>query len=188
MNELIIQEDNRNNSIKLRKYSNRLVMSGIGIMVLGFWESLRAVMGVIFFRSLVFQYLSETAPFNDALSRYVYITFFVAIMSIFGTFSLLIHLYVGRCAVLDGRGKKKKRLYLFFALIFMLMSFGSQFLTDVSDTKEKSQIETDIDLAFATDLLDITLCLTCAEMLYCAARMRLLQRALRKEQQAKEAQ
>lgn len=192
----MLHPQNQIEYVKLRRYSNRLVMSGIGIMILGIWESIRMVMNIYLQRYSIWQFLKEQLPeISDGLPpeiahKTLLIIFcaFVIIIFLAYLFSLILHLYMGMSAIADGRQRKKKFFYLLLAVMIICLSFFSQKSTDQSLTADKTEAEQNLDTAFATDLLDITLCLTCAEMIYCAARMRLLKRKINNMEAMKGAQ
>ncbi len=185
MEEIIIQEDNQIDSVKLRRYSNRLVLSGWGIIVLGIWGSIRLIMGIVFYRNTIMNSISSELNVPIVELQNIIFAIFVIIILLVGLISFMIHLYIGGCAMLDGRGKKRKNLYLLFAAGLIMLSFLSQEATDNTAQNTTTQVQQDMDLAFATDLLDFTLCINCAEMIYCAARTKILRR--KRKRQIKEA-
>ena len=171
-------EKNSPDHIKLRRYSDRLAMSGWGVMVLGLWEAIRALMGVYLNRKLLFDFLYENITEVASEARELTIVFVIIILYIVYCFALLMHLYIGVSAMAEGRDKKRRNLYLFFAAAIVFLSLLS-FKTFLSGKEvQRSQMEMDVDTVFATALLDTAMCLTCIEMLYCAIRSRLLQRKI----------
>ncbi|MBQ9518927.1 MAG: hypothetical protein IJR59_03420 [Firmicutes bacterium] len=134
----IKEEDNRIESVKLRRYSDRLALSGWGVILLGIWESVRAAMSIYFNRAIIFDLIREglddtELPFMD-LAFALFVGFMVFIYGI----SLLIHLYIGKSAIADSKGKKKKNLYLVLAALVVLVSV---LLPGKKEVPEKEQAE-----------------------------------------------
>ena len=179
----VIQAENREEYVKLRKYGNKLAVSGWGVMILGIWGAVRAVMSMYIFRDEIIAVLFEEdiSPNEMVVAFTIFSIFIFAIYAV----SMLIHLYIGKCAIAEGKGKKKKNLYLVFAAVIVAFSLVSQSATEDEEQYVNTEEMADIDTAFATDLLDLTLSLSCAEMIYCAVRTRMLKRKIEKTAQTK---
>lgn len=178
MHDKMIYADNRKETVKLRMYSNRLIMSGWGIMLLGIWESVRATMSMYIYRREITDFMCEDLEITTHQERLVVFMVFVAAMTVAYFLGLLIHLYIGKSAISDGHGKKRRCFYLIPAIVIIMLSFMSQMSTEEPQQYETPQEIIVLDTAFATDLLDITLCLTCIEMIYCSARVHILRRKI----------
>ncbi len=196
MNEIVKCEENQIESVKLREYSNRLVLSGWGIVVLGAWEFVRIIMGMFLFRRQITEFISTQLEAPSDEVQYWVFALFVVIIIIVMAISLLFNIYIGKSAIADGRGKKRKNLYLLFAAGILVLAFLSvqaqmqqaETQEQQTETQEQSEEQSeeqewqDMDTVFVTNLLDFMLYLTCAEMLYCAARVRILRRKLRQKE------
>lgn len=173
MQESMTRAHNSAEDIKKREYANRLYMSGWGVMILGIWGAVRAVMSIYIYRSDIEEFLSDgdgTMEYKAAL--FAIVTVFVILIY---ALSLAVHLFIGTRAMAVGRGKKRRPIYLVLAALIIAFSIVPQMATSDEKMYENEADETVFDTEFATDLLDLTLCFACAEMIYCAARIKLLQ-------------
>lgn len=162
---------------KLRYHQNTMVIGGMGIIALGIWMILKEILVYIFEPENELRLIANTAIEVDASGEWViiFLGFFLMFVNIF-TFA--IHLYMGRRSILEGRGKDKKRNYLYpFVMV------GVLFLQLIMLIPEGTNIymeDTGLLDWIAMMFIDSTFLVILADTLFSVLRSRALLRKLEK--------
>ncbi|MBR5407705.1 MAG: hypothetical protein IK111_08685 [Lachnospiraceae bacterium] len=137
-----------NYKVKLRRYEDDLNIGGSGVIVMGMWAALKALME-LFLGSEKYIDLNEISddPGLRVLGAVVIFIMVTAILS----FIIMLHLYVGLNAIRASKGKKYRRGYLVMAVIMLILTVLS--LVAYKDKLKDIKV---IDNTLASLLVDIT--------------------------------
>ena len=177
-----IKADNKTDSIKLRRYSDRLVVCGLGYILFGAWDTVRNGTIMILERKHIYAFLRESVvetaqPLSEDTIRLIIYSVMLAFLVIFALISVLSHLFIGIRAIEEGRGRKKTSFYLLFTTFLLIMLIASHL--NMSKPATESTIPAlDNDTSLAVYVMDFSMALLSVELLYSAFRARLIKRRL----------
>lgn len=117
--------------------------------------------------------------FDDEISYKIrfWITLFILLLIIL--ISVIARVYVGRSAIAEGRGARRGNLYLFLAVIFIILSattVGESII--VTDTTENLGVFTP-DQSLSTIIIELTSMVMMIEMVISAIRVRKLRKSIK---------
>ena len=129
----------------LRKYQDDLNVSGTGVIIMGAWSIVRAVIEMFIGTNKMD--LDADDPTDMLISLIV--TFLV--VSILFSIIMMLHLYIGVNAIRASKGMDHKKGYLKATVFFLILSVASLVLyrDDLQDIKN-------IDTTIAAILVDLT--------------------------------
>lgn len=107
--------DERTIQKELRRNQYTLIITGAGVIIFGVWSLVKTLLLMVFAPSYMHTYFNPEDIWSDKLVMTI-IYIIVVLISIIG---LLIQLYIGRSAIKEARGKRKRSLYLVIAVIEM---------------------------------------------------------------------
>ncbi len=160
-------------AVDIRRYSNRLMVTGAGIMVLGVWSLVKTVM-VAAFRTddslhvMFNEIMTETE--GDTYKAIVVFIVAAAIVLVVATVILSFHFYVFVNASREGRGGKKKNLYLVVAGLMICVSVFSMVSLIINFRSGESGI---FD-TFVSLVLEVTSFILLVELMHAAVKVRKL--------------
>ena len=131
--------------VKLRKYRNNMVTSGWAVVVLCSWDVIRLVLS-LFCDSSYKEVFSEMLNIDDRLLFIFVLVFTLLFLGII----LFFQLVAGLGGVSEGKGGKKRNVYLVFCVMAFLMSAYSVW-SSVSDITRYS-----FELTMSSLILDLT--------------------------------
>ena len=102
-----------------RKYLNAVYVSGIAVIAFGIWDMIKIILGMISFSSNYLQTNPSGKP--ESTLRIAFDVVWIAIALII-VISLSLRLYVGRSAMSEGKGNKKKAVYLVVAAVMTVVN------------------------------------------------------------------
>lgn len=140
-----------NNKVLLRRYEDDLNVGGLGVIVLGAWSVVKAIMQL--FTMIKSSALELEA--DDELTQTLGVILFTVIFLLVLLLIMQVHLYVGLNAMKAARGQKHKRGYVVWAVIALAL----QFLSYISYGNMFKDIA-NIDTTLASLLVDITMTYT----------------------------
>ena len=135
-----------NNAALLRRYEDDLYVSGTGVLIMGLWGVIKAVL--LSFSEYKDLYHVETGDPKNDLFVTVFTVIFMAVILIL---ILWFHAYVGLNAMRAAKGKKYKKGYYTGAIILLIL-LVSTFYSYVEMFKDLVKIDTNI----ASVLVDLT--------------------------------
>jgi hypothetical protein len=161
------QANNSIEEIQFRKYSKRLVISGLAMIMLSVWSFFRFGLEVYSERKLLVRIMTravEQTPdmtLDDGLFLLKVILVFLLIALFF---SVLFHLFIGIMPLRDGLGKKSLAIYLLLVVMVAQSAFYSigdfngpvstlSRLTEGAGEEETEELSEDLE--DPEDLLDI---------------------------------
>ncbi len=138
-----------------RKYGNSLVVSGSGVIIFGVWSVLKIFEEIIIGDVEFFDLVTAGNADVPKLRAIMPVVFAIIIMAV-----LFIHYRVGRAAILVGREKKKKFLYLIIAALMFFSTvadFGRFFASEVELIRQD-------DTTIAAFFVDVAFCFALFDM------------------------
>ncbi len=159
-------------NIRLRKYSNRLYMSGLGMITFSIWSVVRYIVMIIQDKELVKSLVVEGDHTKEQLFwGYMVLLVFVLIVLVL---IMMVPIYIGRCAMKIGRGKKKRKsvFYIIITILF-LISMIIPYLEG-----DNSELSYGIILSIVAIIIDLTMAFACIEIIYCGIRLRKLDKRI----------
>lgn len=180
-----MQERNDPNRIRLRKYENTLTVSGVAVIAFGLWSIIKS--GLYFITGNVdvlsaFETESDVQGLEEIIgtggAHVVADTIFLGVLFAFLSVDVLIRVYVGRSAVLDGRRVKRGNvLYVILACI-LIVPLASEFITGFIPQENQAASVSDLDTVLASRLLDATSLAALLEMVFASIQVRHLRKKL----------
>ena len=141
---------------KIRKYSHDIYISGLGVVILGFWSLVKTVL-------LITAGTIQSYNFDDyeGVAKIIGITLFWIFLAIASGFVLIIHLFIGVNAMKVGRGERRKKRFLivcFLLMLFTILEIPGYFIHVMTD-------ET-IDTVLASVIVNLTMIYLLGDILY----------------------
>ena len=141
---------------KIRKYSHDIYISGLGVVILGFWSLVKTVL-------LITAGTIQSYNFDDyeGVAKIIGITLFWIFLAIASGFVLFIHLFIGVNAMKVGRGERRKKRFLivcFLLMLFTILEIPGYFIHVMTD-------ET-VDTVLASVTVDLTMLYLLGDILY----------------------
>ena len=173
--------DNDPKQIAIRKYQNTLIVVGTGIILFGAWTVVKVLGSFFMLREetvAAMRKLSGEAIDELPDSVVFYIT--LAVVLLIMLISLAVRSYVGLSAISEGRGRKRRRLYLPLAVIMIIsgiMSFVTSFFV-VNGENALGALSQDTTLSGL--IIELTSIVMLTEMVVSAVRIRKLKHADKK--------
>ena len=133
-----------NDTIKLRRYKNDLYVSGTGVIIMGAWSVIKALMEIILGPEDYF----DMGDIEPDYRPYVLVISVVFVL-LFMLLILAVHLYIGMNAAKAARGMDHKKGYIAGSIILLI-------LTLISFTSYANDDPEDIDTTIASILVDLT--------------------------------
>ena len=157
---------NDENSVRIRKYSNRLTMAGRAVIIFGLWSSLRVVILALLGMDDTFSDSFNVA--RDLAANVENKAAVYAIATVVVVFALvipfLINLFIGRRAIMEGTGKKSTTVYLVVAALLLALTIFSLIYGGSEDEF--------YEIWIASIIVDITLCGAYIDVIYSAIRLK----------------
>ena len=169
---------------KLRQYEHILAISGVGVVAFGLWSVVKAVLYFILFpnEEVEEQILSEGfSSMEDAgLSDQHALIIIIIIVLVLMNLDFLLRLYVGKSAVADGRGTRKKRfVYVVWAMLIAAGLIFNMVSRWIMIGKGEASIWSNLtDADSVSMIIDATSLLAVIELIVAAFMVRKLRREL----------
>ena len=142
-------EKNDKLDIRYRRISNSLVVSGLGVIFFGLWSVIKVFAEMALGELDLFGFLMSDLEDTWQMRLMMYAVF-VAVIA----FVVLLHYYIGLCAIRVGTGKKNRYLYLILAVFLLALDiFG--FLPYF---KAAEMPQNQVDVTIASLFVDIANC------------------------------
>ena len=154
----------------LRRKQNMLVNSGGGVILLGLWSIIKGLLTVY----LQFDDIVEPQMLTELGENAVFLKPIMIVMSFIGLgFVLLLRLFVGLNAYREGRGRRFRRTYPFFAIILFLLGL----IGFILELRVLFSSDSAKDTTLATLLLDLASLFILFQTLAAVFSVRRLQKA-----------
>lgn len=101
---------------KLRRYQDDLRISGMGVIAFGIWSVLKSFLGLFLMPK---EKVLGSAP---AESGGIVLVLALIMLGMVAAVDVGLRIYVGRCAMAESSGGKKKKLYVAVTIILMVLS------------------------------------------------------------------
>ncbi|MCR4589489.1 MAG: hypothetical protein K5668_01545 [Lachnospiraceae bacterium] len=132
---------------ELRRYEDDLNVSGTGVVILGAWSVIRALIEIATNAKEIF----KTAEINTFFEKVVAVVIILGVIGIISFIIMKVYLYIGLNAMRAAKGKPHKKGYLAAAIIITVISVLS-----LSSYIDNIQVLKNIDTTIASFLVDIT--------------------------------
>lgn len=174
--------------IELRKHQNNLVIVGTGVIIMGFWSVAKSIMMCTIdkgkLETLVEKLVNESG-YDKEIASYITVSnvmLLATIITLLVTFTgLSVRMYIGKCALAEGKGKKRGNLYLLMAIllaltngIFLLFNIYSIISTEEASLGTAMNIANDI----VTIIVDLTCLITTLVMIRSVIKLRKITKKL----------
>lgn len=161
--------------ITIRKAQNTLIVVGTGTILFGIWTAVRMFGRLFMLRDETVETMrrlaGETiAQFSDSDVFIITIIATVFFMLLF----LCVRTFVGLSALAEGRGLRRRRLYLPIAAIMIISYFVSFFINFFTVTEENNLGVLMPQTTFSGLIIDLTSIIMLTEMIVSAIRIRKL--------------
>lgn len=147
--------------VKMRRYQNLLMISGLGVIAFGLWTILKTIL-------LLFVKENTLAELPDSLARVIFIVVLVVVLAV----DFLFRLFIGLSARAEGQGKKKGYAYIVFAILLAIFSLASVVLI-FFDVGETSILELTVSV-----IVEVTSLIVVIELLVAAFTVKKLRKEL----------
>ena len=174
---------NEPQQIELRKQEDTLRTVGGGILLMSLWTLGRTFVLLYINRNdIVNLVLHAIGAEGAGLSRDAVYAAAVIIIGILTGMISLLYIYVGMCAVAEGRGKRRGVVYIVLALLMVLGRVPDLFMFSMEE--ESAQLYTLLGegLSLSSYLINLTAIIMLAQMVYSAFRVRRLSKALARKE------
>ena len=153
---------------KIRKNQSKLICSGAAVIAFGLWSIVRVFL-MRFMDPISLEQFWD-APDNIPQEDFYFLIFVVLL--VFLVIDLLLRLYIGLSAIREGKGKRKRIVYVVVAFLYGLLSAVSdpQYFIETA--------ESEITLTgVAMTVVDLTSCIAMFEIVVSSVRLRRLQKS-----------
>ena len=155
--------------IQLRKNQDTLKIVGLGVMAFGAWSIVRAILyTTLQWNSIIENMVEQELSAKTAGIMYVIVS--VMIMAV----EIAIRLYIGRSAIAEGKGERKRSGYIVVAFLIALMDLSLMFFFFIL-LGTRTEISLD---ALVTMFVELTSTVILLEMCQSAIRVRKLRRQI----------
>ncbi len=101
---------------KIRQYQHNLIYSGAATILFGVWGIVKACM-ILFLNESSYDLVESVQGLPIEV---MYIIFGIVFFFLFGI-AMLFRLYIGISAIQEGRGRKKRRIYVIITFLYLLV-------------------------------------------------------------------
>ena len=155
--------------IQLRKNQDTLKIVGLGVMAFGAWSIVRTILyTTLQWNSIIENMVEQELSAKTAGIMYIIVS--VMIMAV----EIAIRLYIGRSAIAEGKGERKRSGYIVVAFLIALMDLSLMFFFFIL-LGTRTEISLD---ALVTMFVELTSTVILLEMCQSAIRVRKLRRQI----------
>ncbi len=160
----------------IKKCESNIVISGTWFVLFGLWSVLKLVISMIYSEDGIRKILGEM-EFDTEFDKVVIVLGFI----IFAIIILTVHAYIGMKAISYGRGRKRRKFFLFVAggvLALTVWGIPSYF----KDCQEGHVISMIDDTKIAAMLVDLVVLYILLDMIISVIRLGIYNRKLREKE------
>ena len=154
--------------LQLRKNQSDLAAIGLGVIAYGVWSVIKTVLYTARDRG------SVLAPIEGDKTQ---LLIFWAALGVMLAVELALRLYVGRCAIVEGRGRKSRKAYIVLALLMAISSFAMLALLVYAQVR--LNVYTGIENEVVAVIVELTSDVLLAELAIAALRVKHLRKKQR---------
>ena len=174
--------------ILIRKSQNTLIVVGMGTILFSVWTAVKMLGTLFLLKDETVAAVRRIADENSlAVSDKLIFQIVLVFAVLFMLVSVGIRTHIGLAAVSEGRGRRRRKGYLIFAAIIIIVNVLAFTMNIISDTQESfGALSTDTSLS--SFVIELTSVVMLTEMIVSAvrlrkARLRVSQSAVHKEQE-----
>ena len=162
-------QENDELQIQLRKNQDTLKIVGMGVMAFGAWSVVKTILSTTFRWSSITEEMAITEVDNRIMGAV-----FLLITAAFLAAEIAIRLYIGRAAIAEGNGERRRPGYI--AVTFVITVLGLT-MTIISIAVPGLRKEPGLEV-LASLFVELTSAVVALEMCWAAIRVRKLRRQL----------
>jgi hypothetical protein len=159
--------------IQLRKNQDTLKIVGLGVMAFGAWSIVKSILYTTAQWSSIKEEIVVPEA-NETIAKMVYLFMIAVILTV----EIAIRLYIGRSAIAEGRGERRRPGYVVVA--FLITAIGLT-LTVTAFVVPGIRMELNLE-ALVSLFVEITSAVITLEMCWSAIRVRKLRRQLAEQE------
>lgn len=148
---------------KIRRHQSILICSGLGVIAFGLWGIVKIIM-MWYLDPTAFEELVGFASLTQ--EEQIYLTVIYAVIAVLVAADLLIRVYIGRSAVKEGSGQKKRIFYVIWTAVYLFASVGGDI-----DTLMELPTEHMVESVTAT-VIDLTSCFAMLQIIISSIALR----------------
>lgn len=149
--------------VEMRRYRSMMEISCRGILMFGIWSAVKCIFQILNDPGEFFLYMSDTgkASLSLEISSILMLLFIMAV-------DLAGRLYIAKSALDVSKRYKKKKLYIFLAVMLFVGSILTIVISIADMIKTHARIAEDI----VTIMIEITAIITVSELIYSSVKFR----------------
>lgn len=164
--------------IQIRRYRDTLIVVGNGIILFGIWSMVKLLGSFFLLKDETIAAMRMVGGEGmEELPDPVVFYITLAMVVLFMLIILAIRTYVGLSAISEGRGKKRRRLYLPIAVIMIISGISSFFTNFFSVSEEPTYGALSQDTTISGLIIELTSVIMLTEMVVSAVRIRQLRKS-----------
>ena len=163
--------------ILIRKSQNTLIVVGSGTILFSIWTAVKVLSSLFLLRTETVASVRKLTDLNDSTysDKMIFIITLVIYLIIVAIF-VAFRTYVGRAAIAEGIGRRRRRGYLVIAVIMIVMSM----LTIINNLRTTGETETALAIydntSFSSLIIELTSMIMLIEMVSSAVKIRAARR------------
>jgi hypothetical protein len=175
--------DNSDETRKLRKSRDTLIIVGRGIILFGVWSAVKLFSLAFLRTSATIAEIRETMPAEaEPISERLIIVLMLVVISIFALIEIGIRYYVGSSAIAEGRGTRSGKLYILITYFFIFTSIITLVFMIFAMFSGAEAEEGGEDVSVASAVIELTNLIMMIEMLISAHKVKKDARQKRREE------
>ena len=175
--------DNSEETLKLRRSRDTLIIVGSGIILFGVWAAVRLYSMAFLRKSATLAEIREAMPEgSEPASDAMILGVMFVMITIVVAFEIGVRLFVGLSAIAEGRGKRSGKLYIPFVYIFIVLSFCTIIYYLVAMLANEAGDDSFKDVSAASVVVEFTNMVMLIQMAASARRVKKYNKRVRREE------
>ena len=173
--------------ILMRRSQNTLIVVGTGIILFSIWTVVKTL-GLIFMLKdesiAIARKVADEIGISISDQHLYYIV--LAVMLIILLLFLAVRTYIGRAAISEGRGVRRRKGYLILAVIMIIINTAAVAANYLLPESQEFLGELSTNNSLPAFIIEVTSMIMMAEMVFAAARLRRARRRISQSTEQKE--
>ena len=176
--------------IRIRRSQNTLIVVGTGTILFSVWTVIKTLGAFFLLKNESVDVVKEAAgEIGVALSDQQVFYIVLAVMVLFMILFLAVRTFIGRSAILEGRGLRRGNGYLILASILIILGIAS-LVTSIFSTGSQESLSVfsvfSNYTSLSTLIIEFTSMIMLVELVYSAIRIRIVRKRVRQSTAQKE--
>ena len=173
--------------ILMRRSQNTLIVVGTGVILFSIWTVVKTL-GLIFILKdesiAIARKVADEIGISISDQHLYYIV--LAVMLIIMLMFLAVRTYIGRAAISEGRGVRRRKGYLILAVIMIIINTAAVTANHLLPESQKFLGELSTNNSLPAFIIEVTSMIMMAEMVFAAIRLRGARRRISQSTEQKE--